>query len=295
MYNIGGAESPKQYLRSTEIFSWAKNGWFNVSLMNQEHSGASSYILRGHTLFVVGGEHTKTIERLDLRESHLQWISDLVGLPFAFDDHKTVTYQQRVIHIGGYFYERGLSNVISEQEHTLWPLSYTLRELCQMAEARERHGVEIFNDKVLILGGTDDSAQAIDSVLEFDAKNNACKKMPPLPHPLTHMATVRWRDEVVLLGGCDKSNKARNDVFMYNSNTSEITALPHMLEKRYACCAVITGNTIVVMGGMDEKKKTLRSVECFTMGDSAWNYLPGMKQVRCKAVAEVLPSGRKYV
>ena len=67
----GGAESPKQYLRSTEIFSWAKNGWFNVSLMNQEHSGASSYILHGRMLYVVGGENTKTIDRLDLHASPL--------------------------------------------------------------------------------------------------------------------------------------------------------------------------------------------------------------------------------
>ena len=115
----GGAKSPKQYLRSTEIFSWAKNGWFNVSQMNEEHSGASSYILRRRTLFVVGGENTKTIERLDLHASHPEWIRDLVRLPCAFDDHKTVIYRQRVIHIGGYFYEKGLSNVISEQERTL--------------------------------------------------------------------------------------------------------------------------------------------------------------------------------
>ncbi|CAB4018305.1 kelch 5 [Paramuricea clavata] len=80
---------------------------------------------------------------------------------------------------------------------------------------------------------------------------------------------------------------------MYDCKTGKITALPSMLEKRDTCCAVITGNTIVVMGG--ESYDDLRSVECFTMGDSTWKYLPSMNEERSRAVAEVLPSTRKYV
>ena len=82
---------------------------------------------------------------------------------------------------------------------------------------------------------------------------------------------------------------------MYNLKTGKITVLPSMLEKRCSCCAVITGNTIVVMGGYNEKRKDLKSVECFTMGGSTWEYLPAMNKVRYSAVAEVLPSTRKYV
>ncbi len=50
-----------------------------------------------------------------------------------------------------------------------------------------------------------------------------------------------------------------------------------------------------MMGGVGEKKKTLSSVECFTMGGSTWEYLPAMNKARLRAVAEVLPSTRKYV
>jgi N-acetylneuraminic acid mutarotase len=132
-------------------------------------------------------------------------------------------------------------------------------------------------------------------VSEFDPKRNECKEMPKLPSALRRMATVRWRDEVVVLGGLDKDNKVLNDVFMYDSKTGKTTALPSMLEKRDGCCAVITGNTIVVMGGMNEKYEYLSSVECFTMGDSTWKYLPAMNKPRLRAVAEVLPSTRKYV
>jgi hypothetical protein len=68
-----------------------------------------------------------------------------------------------------------------------------------------------------------------------------------------------------------------------------------MLEKRYECCSVITGNTIVVMGGINEEDEYLNSVECFTMGGYTWEYLPAMNKARYRAVADVLPSTRKYV
>ena len=103
----------------------------------------------------------------------------------------------------------------------------------------------------------------LDSVLEFDVKTNQCKEMPPLPRPLTRMATVQWRDQVVVLGGQDKYGEVLNDVFMYDCKTGKITVLPSMLEKRCACCAVITGNIIVVMGGNNEDGKELNSVECY--------------------------------
>ena len=82
---------------------------------------------------------------------------------------------------------------------------------------------------------------------------------------------------------------------MYDCKTGKTTALPAMTEKRCDCCAVITGNIIVVMGGMNENNRCLNSVECFTMGDSTWKYLPAMNGARMDAVAEVLPSTRKYV
>ena len=150
-----------------------------------------------------------------------------------------------------------------------------MKELCEMPEPRECHGAEVVEDKVLILGGFNSIGTA-DSVLEFNPTTKKCKELPKLPFALRRIATVRWKNEVVVLGAW-------------------MTALPSMLEKRYDCCAVITGNTIVVMGGVNDEYVYLSSVECFTMGSSTWEYLPAMNYARLKAVAEILPPGRKYV
>ena len=276
----------------TEIFSWEKNGWFEVSPMNEDHVETSSFIYKNQ-LFV-GGVLTKTIETLDLSVLPLMWRKFPGKLPHGCGGNQTVVYQEHVIHIGGYNYDEGeRSNVISELQLTP---PYNVKELCQMPEPRERHRAEIFEDRVLIFGGEKSwlVEDRLDSVLEFDVKTNQCKEMPPLPRPLTRMATVQWRNQVVVFGGFDNNDKVLNDVFMYDCKTGKITVLPSMLEKRWGCCAVITGNTIVVMGGENEEGE-LKSVECFTMGGSTWKYLSAMNKARCLAVAEVLPSTRKYV
>ena len=279
----------------TEIFSWEKNGWFGVSPMNEDHDAFASSFIYKDQLFVLGGDRSKTIETLDLSVLPLKWIKFPRELPFRCDDFQTVVCQQTVIHIGGYNYEKDEeSNMISELQLTS-PSSCFMKELCQMPEPRDRHSAEVFEDKVLILGGCSMFFNILDNVLEFYPNRNECKEMPKLPVPLMRMATVRWREEAVVLGGLNKERKAVNDVFMYNIKTGKITVLPSMLEKRWGCCAIITGNTIVVMGGANEKGKHLNTVECFTMGGSTWEYLPSMNKARRGAVAEVLPYGRKYV
>jgi hypothetical protein len=275
--------------KSPEVYSWEKNGWFEVSPMNDDHTGASSFIYKDQ-FFLVGGLQSKARETLNLNELPLKWTKFLGELPYKCENHQTVVYQQNVIHIGG-FQSGTWSNMISELQLTS---PCIMKQLCQMPQQRGYHGAEVFEDKVLILGGFCPGIWNTDSVLEFDKKRNECKEMPKLPSALRRMATVRWRDEVVVLGGLAKDEQALNDVLMYNSKTGKTTALPSMLEKRYDCCAVITGNTIVVMGGENENE-FLSSVECFTMGGSTWEYLPAMNNVRSGAVAEVLPSTRKYV
>ena len=278
--------------KSAEIFSWEKNGWFEISSMNEKHRRASSFIYEDQ-LFVVGSSLSKTIETLNLNELPLKWKKCATDLPYPYSDHQTVVHQLRVIHIGGYnnnIWRR--SDVIGELQLTSPSI---MKELCRMPESRYHHGAEIVDDKILIFGGLTDGDNTLDSVLEFYPKKNECKRMPPLPYPLSNMATVHCIDQAVLLGGRDKDCKALNDVFMYDGKTGKITVLPSMLKKRSACCAVITGNTIVVMGGLSEKGEDLNSVECFTMGGSTWKDLPAMNIARYEAVAEVLPSTRKYV
>ena len=155
----------------TEIFSWEKNGWFEVSPMNEKHIGASSFIYKDQ-LFVAGGVKSKTIETLDLSVLPLKWLKFPGKRPYACAGHQTVVYQERVIHIGGYNYEKlERSNVISELQLTS---PYNVKELCQMPDPREYHCAETFEDKVLIFGGEKSLASTdfLDSVITTSLDEN---------------------------------------------------------------------------------------------------------------------------
>ena len=217
----------KDACKSTEIYSWEKNGWFTVSDMNEQYWCASFFIYNNQ-LFFVGGFYSKTIETLDLKKLPLKWMKYDGELPYSCHDNQTVVYQQRIIHIGGYNDGQDRrSKMINELQLTS---PCTMKKLCRMPEPRDCHGAEIFEDKVIILEG-EGSQGHLSTMLEFDVNKNECKKMPPLPHPLSRMATVCWRGQVVVVGGFNEREEALNNVFMYDCKTGKITSLPSMLEK----------------------------------------------------------------
>ena len=279
---------------SVEKFSWKKRAWAQLPPMKERRSEPSSFVYK-HQFFVAGGYtgssgRTDTIEILKIDEQSLKWTESPAKLPFKCDAHKTVVYQNSLIHIGGYnFTEKKHSDVISE---VLLTPPYPKKLLCRMPQPKWYHGVEIFNDKILILGGESSFSanSTLDTVFMYDVNKNELKQMPPLPRAVSKMATVRWGDKVVVVGGSDKDGTVLSDVLMYDSKTGESNVLPSMLHKRRGCSAIITGNVIVVMGGWNEKDKYLSSVECFTLGGYSWEELPPMIVPRSWATAVVMPT-----
>ena len=279
---------------SVEKFSWEKKAWAQLPPMKECRQGPSSFVCKNR-FFVAGGYTssgcTDTMEVLKIDEQSLKWTESPAKLPFKCNVHKTVVYQNSLIHIGGYnTTERKCSDAISE---VLLTPPYPKRLLCRMPQPRLYLGVEIFNDNIFILGGSSSflANSTVDSVFMYDVNKNELKQMPSLPRAVSAMATVRWGVKVVVIGGNDKDNKALSDVLMYDSKTGESNVLPSMLHKRYGCSAIIiTGNVIVVMGGKDEKDKYLSSVECFTLGGYSWEELPPMIEPRIWATAVVMPS-----
>ena len=282
---------------SVEKFSWKERAWAQLPSMKERRSEASSFVYKNQ-IFVAGGctgstgssGRTDTMEVLKIDEQPLKWTESPAKLPFKCNGHKTVVYQNNLIHIGGYnATERKCSDAISE---VLLTPPYPNKLLCRMPQPRKCHGVEILNDKILILGGSSNFSanNNLDTVFMDDVNKNELKQMPPLPRAVSKMATVRWGDKVVVIGGSDKDGKVLSDVLMYDSKTGESNVLPSMLHKRHGCSAIITGNVIVVMGGWNEKGQCLSSVECFTLRGNSWEELPPMIEPRRYATAVVMPS-----
>ena len=277
----GGAGSD-----SVEMFNWRQRTWSPLQSMPMKRSEATSFVYNNQVIVAggyCGGNCVDDMIKMNV-DPHpdllTQWSECPMKLPAKASYHGCVLYDDKLMITGG-------QNRDGIHELQIVP-PYTVKTLSRIPEPRLGHCSEIFDDSLLILGG---SATYLDrdnlsSVVLYDIKNNVCKQLAPLPYEVNYMATVRWGDNVVVIGGVDKCGKALNTVIMYNVKTEQSHMLPPMRYKRKACTAVVVGNNIVVLGGWGGQE--LKSVESFNFERNTWQKLPEMSRARWLHTAVVV-------
>ena len=268
---------------SVEMFNWRQKTWSPLQSMRNKRWGMTSFAYNNQVVIAGGycdgtGYVDNTIRmNVDLHpDLSTHWIDCVMKLPAKMLYHSSVLYNDKLMVTGGYD-----GNGISDKIHEVQVVPpYTVKTLSIMPEPRQHHCTEIFDDSLLILGGTKTvhCQDNLSSVVLYDIKNNVCKQLKPLPYEVSRMASVRWGDNVVVLGGYDKHGNALNRVVMYNVKTEQSHMLPSMRYKRYGCTAVVENN-IVVLGGWDGQR-SLNSVEVFNFERNTWQELPEMSQAR---------------
>ena len=271
---------------SVEMFNWRQRTWSPLQSMPKKRHAATSFVYNNH-LAVAGGydpshsgyfDHMIRMNIDPLPDFSTKWSNCPVKLSTGLIRHSSVLYKDHLIVTGGYD-----GNVISDCIHDVQLVPrYTVKTLSRMTEPRWNHCTEIFDDSLLVLGGTTTGRyqDSLDSVVLYDIKKNEYKQLSPLPYEVSRMATVRWEDNIVVIGGADKHDNELNSVIIYNVKTEQSHMLPPMKCKRYGCTAVVIQNNIVVLGGFDGQVN-LKSVEAFNFERYNWEALPGMSQARC--------------
>jgi hypothetical protein len=208
----------------------------------------------------------------------MHWSDCPVKLPAKLAYHSSVLYNDHLIVTGG---RNG--NAVSDCIHEVQLVPpYTVKTLSRMPESRQCHGMQLFDDNLLIVGGSTICSYqgSLSSVVLYDIKKNECKQLAPLPYEVSVMATVRWGDNIVVIGGRDKHGKTLDTVIIYNVKTEQSHLLPSVRCKRRLCTAVVIGDNIVVLGGRGEQCHDLKSVESFNFESYTWQELPEMSQAR---------------
>ena len=276
---------------SVEMFNWRQRTWSSLSSMATKRWAATSFVYNNQVIIAGGfrgGPYFDNMIRMNVDtypDLSVHWSEYPVKLPSKMAFHSSVLYNDRLMVTGG---QDG--NALFDKIHEVQVVPpYTVKTLSRMPEPRRDHCTKIFDDSLLILGGTKtyDCTDNLSSVVLYDIKNNVCKQLAPLPYEVSLMASVKWGDNVVLIGGADNLGNARNTVIMYNVKTEQSHMLPPMRYKRSGFSAVVVGNNIVVLGGYGEQGK-LKSVESFNFERNTWQELPEMSQKRCLHTAVVV-------
>ena len=277
---------------SVVMFNWRQRTWSPLQFMPKKRYGATSFVYNNQV--AIAGGYCDGIGLVDTMikmnvdphpDLSVHWSDCPIKLPATLQYHSSVLYNNKLMVTGGYD-----GNTTSNKIHEVQVVPpYTVKTLSRMPEPRQEHCTEIFDDSLLILGGTTTGAYQnnLSSVVLYDIKNNVCKQLKPLPYEVSLMASVRWRDTVVVLGGLNKRRKALNTVVMYNVKTEQSHMLPSMRYKRCACTAVVVGNNIVVLGGWVDGR-TMKSVEVFNFERNTWQELPEMSEARQNHTAVVV-------
>ena len=266
---------------SVEMFNWRQRTWSPLQSMPKPRCGATSFVYNNQVV-ITGGWLVDMI-RMNVDphpDLSTHWSDCPMKLAAKLAHHSSVLYQDKLMVTGGY---DGNTGGTSDKIHEVQVVPpHTVKTLSQMPEPRQNHCTEIFDDSLLILGGTTTGYYrgSLNSVVLYDIKDNVCKQLTPLPYDVSVMATVRWGDNVVVIGGIDKHGNKLNTVVMYNVKTQQSHRLPSMRYKRYACTAVVVGSNIVVLGGVGERGRDLKSVEVFNFERNTWQELPEMSQAR---------------
>ena len=290
---IAGGKNENGCLDSVEMFSVSTRTWTPLQPLKQCPMGASSAVYNSH-VFVIGGHisfcGTKSIQTLSLNaiqtDQSVAWENSPAKLPFELWGHCAVVYNGRLIVIGGYDGDK------SECSDNITDVSlvppYTSKLLTTMPQKRWYHGVALFGDKILIVGGGQGKEFGTNTktVLLYDITKNECQELAPLPYAVSEMALVKWRsDNAVIIGGVDDRSNVLKTVLLYNIKTQKSHMLPDLPNKRKGCAAAVFKDTVIVMGGKDEEEKFLKSVESFRFDSYSWEEVPEMHEKKYHATA----------
>ena len=279
---IAGGKNEGGELNSVEMFSLSTKTWTPLQPMRECRSGASSVVCN-HDFIVSGGKEKTSMEKLSLNAvqgcQSITWENIPAELITPWHGHRCVIHKGQLIVIGGC----GWTNSAIVTEISLVP-PCTNKLLATMPELTYLHGVAIFGDKIVIVGGIGSGG----TVLEYDITENVFRRMNPLPYHVHNMAMIKWGDNFIVLGGGGKKSAALSKVLMYNIKTEKSYMLPEMLKGRRGCVAAVVKDTVIVMGGKDEDGNCLKSVESFRFDRFTWEELPEMKEERYMATAGVV-------
>jgi hypothetical protein len=281
---IAGGQNENAYINSVEIFSWENRTWTLINPMSTCRSRASAVTYQGEVIISGGSDGKKSRDTMETSscDASVEWKISPVKLPQLCRAHAAVMYNDSLILSGG---ELGSGEETSDKIYEISMVPpYSTKILTTMPEPRYDHTMELFEDKLFIIGGFDGGEK--DTVMMFNLVTKEWKMMKPLPFEVDEMATVLWQNNVIVVGG----RPSTDTVVMYNLTTGESKYLPSMKHKRCGCAVVVTGDVLVVMGGYSDESGYLKSAEAFHFQEQVWEELPDMNEERQYASNVVKPN-----
>ena len=200
-------------------------------------AGHSSALYNDH-LIVAGGHNGNAVSDC-IHEVQLvppYTVKTLSRMPEPRQDHSTQLFDDNLLIVGGNTtarYQDSLTGVVlydikKNECKQLAPLPY---EVSQMATVR-------WGDNIVVLGGADKRAKALDTVIIYNVKTEQSHLLPSMRCKRRGCAAVVIGNNIVVLGGYGEQGELKSvEAFNFESYTWQ--ELPEMSQARYLHTAVV--------------------------------------------------------
>ena len=282
---VAGGLNGKKQLGSVETFNLSTKEWSTEKAMATSIYEASSAFYHNQMIVFGGRSNTGVSENMARRNVGIKsadWIPLGIPLPTKLRGHCSVVYDNHLYVLGG-CYEDGTVSTEIYSIQLIPPYRFCL--LTRLPEGMSRHSAQLFDDQLLIVGGTQTTwsyKSRICNVFLYDISKNEWKRLAPVPSAgVREMATVRWGDNIIIIGGINAWNQPLKTVVMYNIKTQLSDQLPDMNYPRKGSVGAVVGNSILAIGGATNGQlNCLNTVECFDFKRFSWQEISSMNDAR---------------
>ena len=240
----------------------------------------SAAVLAGQ-IWVAGGltksKATASIQKYDPRKD--AWQAGL-SLPEAVDHAMLVTYQNRVVLIGG-FRSRGGKSVASAQVLSFDDSIGHWVEGPPLNHARAAGAAAVVGDKIVVVGGRTGTEQLVGQTEVYDGK--VWHDGADIPVPGDHLAAASDRDYLYAVGGRKfKSSNNTTAVQRYDPATNRWTTLAPLPKPLSGTGAAIINGQLLVAGGENTTPTVVSTVQAYdlTAPTATWITLPSLTLAR---------------
>lgn len=143
------------------------------------------------------------------------------------------------------------------------PITYQWVDLANIPSPRSEAGVTLWNDRLVVAGGVDDSARILSKVDYYDLTNQVWKMMTPLPSPRARLSLTVYNNKIYANGGIcgevEQFNSNCEEIMFYNDESKNWNLQNKLKMGRSGHVSLMVGDGMYMIGGygVDPKAGTV--------------------------------------
>ncbi|MEP7268610.1 MAG: hypothetical protein ABI844_13360 [Saprospiraceae bacterium] len=140
------------------------------------------------------------------------------------------------------------------------PTTYVWVDLAGLPGPRTEPAMTLWNDKIVVAGGVDDSSHIVKRVDYYDLKDQVWKYITPLPEGRCRFSLLAYDDKLFAIGGScgenEQSNKNCDKILYYHEESRNWNVQTTLTSGRNSQLAVNKGDELYLIGGYGADPKT---------------------------------------